>query len=72
MMAVVIATPAEGPSFGTAPSGTWIWMSFFGEEFVIDPIFLAIGADVVDAIVALSFITSPSLPVKTSPPLPGK
>ena len=25
--AVAIVTPAEGPSFGTAPSGTWIWIS---------------------------------------------
>ena len=25
--ATVIATPAEGPSFGTAPAGTWMWMS---------------------------------------------
>ena len=25
--AVTIATPAEGPSFGTAPDGTWMWMS---------------------------------------------
>jgi len=22
-----MATPAEGPSFGVAPSGTWTWMS---------------------------------------------
>ena len=26
--AVVMVTPAEGPSFGTAPSGPWIWISF--------------------------------------------
>ncbi|AAO36844.1 membrane-associated protein [Clostridium tetani E88] len=26
-MAVIIVTPADGPSFGTAPSGTWIWIS---------------------------------------------
>ena len=25
--AVVMATPAEGPSLGTAPSGKWMWMS---------------------------------------------
>ena len=25
--ATVIATPAEGPSLGTAPAGTWMWMS---------------------------------------------
>ena len=26
-IAVTMATPAEGPSFGVAPSGTWMWMS---------------------------------------------
>jgi hypothetical protein len=26
-IAVAIATPAEGPSFGVAPSGTWTWIS---------------------------------------------
>ena len=26
-MAVAMATPADGPSFGVAPSGTWTWMS---------------------------------------------
>ncbi len=24
---VTIATPADGPSLGVAPSGTWTWMS---------------------------------------------
>ena len=23
-----VVIPADGPSFGTAPSGMWIWMSF--------------------------------------------
>ena len=27
-MAVAIVIPADGPSFGTAPSGMWIWISF--------------------------------------------
>src|SRR3989442_1205898 len=26
--AVTIVTPAEGPSFGMAPAGTWMWISF--------------------------------------------
>ena len=26
-IAVTMATPADGPSFGVAPSGTWTWMS---------------------------------------------
>ena len=25
--AVAMAVPAEGPSFGTAPAGTWMWTS---------------------------------------------
>jgi len=28
---VTMATPAEGPSFGVAPSGTWTWMSFLSK-----------------------------------------
>ena len=30
--AVVSVTPADGPSFGTAPSGTWICTSFFSKK----------------------------------------
>ena len=25
--AVTIVTPADGPSFGIAPAGTWMWIS---------------------------------------------
>ena len=32
-MAVAIVIPADGPSFGTAPSGMWIWMSFSWKNF---------------------------------------
>ena len=28
IIAIIIATPADGPSFGVAPSGTWTWISF--------------------------------------------
>ena len=28
-IAVAMVMPAEGPSLGVAPSGTWIWMSTF-------------------------------------------
>ncbi len=28
-MAVAMVMPAEGPSLGVAPSGTWMWMSTF-------------------------------------------
>ena len=31
-MAVTMATPADGPSFGVAPSGTCTWMSFFSNS----------------------------------------
>ncbi|CEG07844.1 hypothetical protein BN961_01248 [Afipia felis] len=31
-MVVAIATPADGPSFGVAPSGTWTWMSRFSNR----------------------------------------
>ena len=27
VIAVIMVTPAEGPSFGMAPEGTWMWMS---------------------------------------------
>ena len=27
--AVTSVTPADGPSLGVAPAGTWMWMSFF-------------------------------------------
>ena len=29
---VVNVTPAEGPSFGTAPSGTWIWIELLSKS----------------------------------------
>ncbi|MOA10090.1 hypothetical protein D3C78_1299630 [compost metagenome] len=31
-MAVAMATPADGPSFGVAPSGTWTWMSLLSKR----------------------------------------
>src|SRR5215475_1225568 len=31
-IAVAIVTPADGPSFGMAPSGTWTWMSFLEKK----------------------------------------
>ena len=30
-IAVTMATPADGPSFGVAPSGTCTWMSFLSK-----------------------------------------
>ena len=68
--AVAIVTPADGPSFGIAPAGTWMCTS-------IDPSLsagmLRVSAWVaayVSAARALSFITSPSWPVRMSDRLP--
>ena len=32
--AVAIVTPALGPSFGVAPSGTWIWIKALSKYFL--------------------------------------
>ena len=34
---VAIVMPADGPSFGIAPSGTWTWMSIVLEEPLSSP-----------------------------------
>src|SRR2546426_7730546 len=36
-MAVAMVTPAEGPSFGIAPSGAWTWMSCFEKKSSLIP-----------------------------------
>jgi Cu(I)/Ag(I) efflux system membrane fusion protein len=36
-MATVMATPADGPSLGVAPSGTWTWMSVFSNTGGLTP-----------------------------------
>ena len=36
-IAVAIVTPAEGPSFGTAPSATCTWMSTCSMNFLSSP-----------------------------------
>ena len=66
-----IATPAEGPSLGIAPAGTWMWMSLFSNR--LSPIRSWRVRDLtrLSAAWALSFITSPSWPVRISRPLPG-
>ena len=40
-MAVTMATPAEGPSFGVAPSGTCTWMSRLSKTGGLTPIDVA-------------------------------
>ena len=68
-----MATPALGPSLGVAPAGTWTWMSLLSNAGLVDP--EARGAWVLtrlSAAWALSFITSPSWPVRISLPRAGR
>ena len=58
--AVVSVMPAEGPSFGVAPSGTWMCRSFFSNSSALSG-YMAFTR--LTAICADSFITSPSCPV---------
>ena len=69
--AMNIATPALGPSLGVAPAGTWIWMSVFSNREASIPYEPARLLTMLSAAWALSFITSPSWPVRISRPLPG-
>ena len=66
-----MATPALGPSFGVAPAGTWMWMSLFSKRAGSMPNEAARFLTIESAACALSFITSPSWPVRISRPLPG-
>jgi hypothetical protein len=40
-IAVAIAAPADGPSFGVAPSGTWMWTSDYSKAGGSMPNFVA-------------------------------
>ena len=66
-----IATPALGPSLGVAPAGTCTWMSDFSSISASMPSDCARALTSDSAACALSFITSPSWPVRISLPLPG-
>ncbi len=70
-IAVASVMPAEGPSLGVAPSGTWIWMSYFLWNSVSIPSNSALERMKLTAAIADSFITSPSCPVSSSFPLPS-
>ncbi|MNV66507.1 hypothetical protein D3C71_1592640 [compost metagenome] len=70
-MAVVIAIPADGPSFGVAPSGTCTCMSCFSKTLSAKPRRRARERTTVRAASTDSFITSPSEPVRWMTPLPG-
>ena len=64
-------TPALGPSLGVAPSGRWMWMSFFWWNSSEMPSFCERLRTTVSAAWIDSCMTSPSLPVDTTLPLPG-
>ena len=71
MMEVAIVIPADGPSFGTAPSGTWIWMFQFSKMLESMPYRSACALMYSKASTADSFITSPRFPVNVRrEPLP--
>src|SRR3989339_57162 len=61
----------QGPSLGTAPSGTWIWTSTFWKNFSCNPNSLQWARTYDIAACPDSFITSPNCPVNISCPFPG-
>src|SRR6266851_1634037 len=61
--AVAMVTPAEGPSFGIAPAGTWICRSVSFNRSSSSPSEAAFDRTHVSAACMLSFITSPIWPV---------
>ena len=71
--AVAIATPADGPSLGTAPAGTWMWMSWVANQSSGRSATSceALPRTQESAAWADSRITSPSWPVIVSRPEPG-
>ena len=68
--AAVRVMPAEGPSLGMAPSGTWTWMSRPRSKSGAMPSAPVLALRKERAAWALSFITSPRLPVRISFPSP--
>ena len=69
---VNMVIPALGPSFGVAPSGTWMWILYFSNGNFSNPI--SSFFDLINSkdIVADSFITFPRLPVIVNCPLPSE
>src|ERR1700737_1369343 len=65
-IAVVIVTPADGPSLGPAPAGTWMWNAL-STALSSMPSSAACERTNDSAICADSFITSPSWPVRMRP-----
>ena len=62
--AVAMVTPAEGPSLGTAPAGTWMWMVAFCQASGGMPSLPESERTQVRAAWADSRMTSPSWPVR--------
>ena len=62
--------PALGPSFGVAPSGTWICTLYFSKISCFIPSFSALDFMYSKAMVADSFITLPKFPVMFRVPFP--
>ena len=63
--------PAEGPSLGTPPAGTWMWISRSLKKSLRSPSDSAWARANDSAAWADSFITSPSWPVSISWPRPA-
>lgn len=70
-IAVYIAQPADGPSLGTAPAGTWMCKSILFSRLGSMPNFAMRVLKRLTAAVADSFITSPSCPVSVTLPDPA-
>ena len=68
---VTIASPADGPSLGVAPSGTWTWISNLSKLVGFTPNVGLIDLTYDEAASIDSFITSPSFPVVFIRPFPG-
>ncbi len=68
--AVVIVTPALGPSFGTAPAGTCRWTPRSFKSPTGSSSSAPCERRKESAICADSFMTSPSCPVSVSPAAP--
>ncbi len=66
-----MVTPADGPSLGIAPAGTWTWMSDLSKKSGWIPRRSARERTYDSAACADSFITSPSEPVRVRPFCPG-
>ena len=68
---MAIVTPADGPSLGIAPAGTWMWRVFFSNVSRGMPSAAALERIQDSAARADSRITSPSWPVRMKSSLPS-